>query len=193
VRFADALAHPTWRMGPRITVDSATLANKGLEVIEAHRLFGVPLDRVKVLLHRESRVHAIVRTVDGTLHLEASTPDMRIPIQNALTHPEVLPSAVPWLDLSVGKLEFSVVDRTRYPMLDLAFEAAAAGPAHTVVYNAGDEAAVEAFSRNHIPFTRIATLVAELLSLDWPGRVDTVEEVLAVDRAARARAMEKLH
>ena len=192
VRFADALAHPTWRMGPRITVDSATLANKGLEVIEAHRLFGVPLERVKVLLHRESRVHAMVRTVDGTLHLEASTPDMRIPIQNALTHPEVLPSAVPWLDLSVGKLEFSGVDRTRYPMLDLAFEAAAAGPAHTVVYNAADEAAVEAFSRNDIPFTRIATLVAELLSLEWPGRADTVEEVLAVDRAARARAMEML-
>ncbi len=118
---------------------------------------------------------------------------MRIPIQNALTYPEVLPSAVPWLDLSVGKLEFSAVDRARYPMLDLAFEAAAAGPAYTVVYNAGDEAAVEAFSRNDIPFTRIATLVAELLSLDWPGRVDTVEEVLAVDRAARARAMERLH
>jgi 1-deoxy-D-xylulose-5-phosphate reductoisomerase len=192
VRYADALAHPTWRMGPRITVDSATLANKGLEVIEAHRLFGVPLDRVKVLLHRESRVHAMVRTVDGTLHLEASTPDMRIPIQNALTHPEVLRTEVPWLDLSVGKLEFSSVDRTRYPMLDLAFEAAAAGPAYTIVYNAGDEAVVEAFSRNDIPFTRIATLVAELLSLEWPGRADTVEEVLAVDRAARARAMELL-
>jgi 1-deoxy-D-xylulose-5-phosphate reductoisomerase len=192
VRFADALAHPTWRMGPRITVDSATLANKGLEVIEAYRLFGVPLDRVKVLLHRESRVHAMVRTVDGTLHLEASTPDMRIPIQNALTHPAVLSSAVPWLDLSAGKLEFSTVDRERYPMLDLAFEAAAAGPAHTVVYNAGDEAAVEAFSRNAIPFTRIATLVAELLSLEWPGRADTVDEVLAVDHAARARARERL-
>jgi 1-deoxy-D-xylulose-5-phosphate reductoisomerase len=192
VRFADALAHPTWRMGLRITVDSATLANKGLEVIEAHRLFGVPLDRVKVLLHRQSRVHAMVRTVDGTLHLEASTPDMRIPIQNALTHPEVLRTEVPWLDLSVGKLEFSSVDRTRYPMLDLAFEAAAAGPAYTIVYNAGDEAAVEAFSRNDIPFTRIATLVAELLSLEWPGRADTVEEVLAVDRAARARAVERL-
>jgi 1-deoxy-D-xylulose-5-phosphate reductoisomerase len=192
VRFADVLAHPTWRMGPRITVDSATLANKGLEVIEAHRLFGVPLDRVKVLLHRESRVHAVVRTVDGTLHLEASTPDMRIPIQNALTYPEVLPSAVPWLDLAAGKLEFSSVDRGRYPMLDLAYSAAAAGPAHPVVFNAGDETAVEAFRRGAIPFLRIPSLVEELLSLDWPGRADTVDEVLAVDREARALATERL-
>jgi 1-deoxy-D-xylulose-5-phosphate reductoisomerase len=192
VRFADALAHPTWRMGPRITVDSATLANKGLEVIEAHRLFGVPLDRVKVLVHRQSRVHAMVRTVDGTLHLEASTPDMRIPIQNALTHPEVLPTRVPWLDLAGGKLDFEPVDHDRYPMLDLAYQAAAAGPAHTIVYNAGDEAAVEAFRGGAIPFTRIAALVAELLALAWPGRVATVDEVLAVDREARARAAERL-
>jgi 1-deoxy-D-xylulose-5-phosphate reductoisomerase len=192
VRCADALAHPTWRMGPKITVDSATLANKGLEVIEAHRLFGVPLERVKVLLHRQSRVHAAVRTVDGTLHLEASTPDMRVPIQNALTHPDVLPSRVPWLDLAIGKLDFESVDHGRYPMLGLAYQAAAAGPAHTVVYNAADETVVEAFRRDAIPFARIATLVAELLSLAWPGRVETVDEVLAVDREARLRAQERL-
>jgi 1-deoxy-D-xylulose-5-phosphate reductoisomerase len=192
VRFADALAHPTWRMGPKITVDSATLANKGLEVIEAHRLFGVPLDRVKVLVHRQSRVHAAVRTVDGTLHLEASTPDMRIPIQNALTYPEVLPTRVPWLDLATGKLDFEAVDPGRYPMLDLAYRAARGGSALPIVYNAGDEAAVEAFRLDAIPFRRIASLVEELLSLAWPSRVDTADEVLAVDREARARAAERL-
>ncbi len=192
VRFADALAHPTWRMGPKITVDSATLANKGLEVIEAHRLFGVPLDRVKVLVHRQSRVHAAVRTVDGTLHLEASTPDMRIPIQNALTYPEVLPTRVPWLDLATGKLDFETVDPGRYPMLDLAYRAARGGPALPIVYNAGDEAAVEAFRHDAIPFLRIPSLVEELLSLAWPSRVDTADEVLAVDREARARAAERL-
>jgi 1-deoxy-D-xylulose-5-phosphate reductoisomerase len=179
-------------MGPKITVDSATLANKGLEVIEAHRLFGVPLERVKVLVHRASRVHAMVRTVDGTLHLEASTPDMRIPIQNALTYPEVLPTRVPWLDLEAGKLEFSAVDRERYPMLDLAFRAAAGGPALPVVYNAANEAAVEAFRCDAIPFPRIPSLVEQLLSLDWPSRAETADEVLAVDREARARAQERL-
>ncbi|MCX7029955.1 MAG: 1-deoxy-D-xylulose-5-phosphate reductoisomerase [Spirochaetes bacterium] len=192
VRFADALAHPTWRMGPKITVDSATLANKGLEVIEAHRLFGVPLDRVKVLVHRDSRVHAMVRTVDGTLHLEASTPDMRIPIQNALTHPDVLPTRVPWLDLAAGKLEFEPVDAGRYPMLDLAYRAAGSGPALPIVFNAADEVAVEAFHHDAITFLRISSLVEEVLSLAWPARVDTVEEVLAVDREARSRAAERL-
>ena len=192
VRFADALVHPTWRMGPKITVDSATLANKGLEVIEAHRLFGVPLDRVKVLVHRQSRVHAAIRTVDGTLHLEASTPDMRIPIQNALTYPDVLPSRVPWLDLAAGKLDFEPVDPRRYPMLDLAYRAARGGPALPIVYNAGDEAAVEAFRRDAIAYPRIPSLVEELLSLEWPARVETLDEVLAVDREARARASERL-
>lgn len=192
VRFADALAHPTWRMGPRITVDSATLANKGLEVIEAHRLFGVPLERVKVLLHRESRVHAAVRTVDGTLHLEASTPDMRIPIQNALTYPDVLPNRVPWLDLAAGKLEFEPVDPGRYPMLELAYDAARGGPGLPIVYNAADEVAVEAFRRGLIPFRRLPLLVEELLSLAWPALVETVDEVLAVDREARSRAQERL-
>ena len=192
VRFADALAHPTWRMGPKITVDSATLANKGLEVIEAHRLFGVPLDRIRVLVHRQSRIHAGVRTVDGTWHLEASTPDMRIPIQNALTHPDVLPTRVPWLDLAAGKLEFEPVDHERFPLLGLAYRAAAGTAALPVVYNAADEVAVEAFSRDAIPFLRIRAIVEEALSLSWPSRVDTLEEVLAVDREARARTSERL-
>ena len=192
ITIEDALAHPTWKMGPKITVDSATLANKGLEVIEAHRLFGVPLDRVKVVLHRQSRVHAAVRTVDGTLHLEASTPDMRIPIQNALTYPDVLPSRVPWLDLAAGKLDFEPVDPRRYPMLDLAYRAARGGPALPIVYNAGDEAAVEAFRRDAIPYLRIPALVEELLSLAWPACVESVDAVLAVDREARARAAERL-
>ena len=191
-RFTDALAHPTWRMGPKITVDSATLANKGLEVIEAHRLFGVPVERVKVIVHRESRVHAAVRTVDGTLHLEASTPDMRLPIQNALTHPDVLPSPVPWLDLAAGKLDFEAVDADRYPMLGLAYRAAAGSAALPIVYNAANETAVEAFARDAIPFLRIPSLVEEVLSLAWSRRVDTADEVLAVDAEARARATELL-
>jgi 1-deoxy-D-xylulose-5-phosphate reductoisomerase len=192
VRFADALAHPTWNMGPKITVDSATLANKGLEVIEAHRLFGVDLDRIRVLVHRASRVHAGVRTVDGTWHLEASTPDMRIPIQNALTWPEVLPTGVPWLDLAAGKLEFEPVDPSRYPLLELAVRAAGGAPALPIVYNAADEVAVEAFRRDAIPFTRIADVVAAALARTWTSPADTLSEVLAVDREARARAAEAL-
>jgi 1-deoxy-D-xylulose-5-phosphate reductoisomerase len=115
---------------------------------------------------------------------------MRIPIQNALTYPDVLPGRVPWLDLAAGKLEFEPVDPERYPLLGLAYRAAAGASPLPIVYNAADEVAVEAFRRDAIPFLRIPAVVEEMLSLDWPSRADTLEEVLAVDLAARRRAAE---
>jgi 1-deoxy-D-xylulose-5-phosphate reductoisomerase len=191
MRAADALRHPTWRMGPKITVDSATLANKGLEVIEAHRLFGIALDAIQVLIHPESQVHAMVRTVDGTLHAELSTPDMRIPIQNALTFPVLKRTQVDWLDLAGKRLGFSAVRQERYPMLGLAYAAARRSPAHPIVYNAANEIAVGLFMNDTIPFTAIAGIVEEALSLEWNASCDSVAEVLAVDAEARRRTRDQ--
>ncbi len=186
------LAHPTWRMGQRITIDSATLANKGLEVIEAQRLFHVPVERVRVLLHPPSLVHAMVRTVDGTLHMEASTPDMRIPIQNALTWPEVIGSRVPPLELAGRALEFRHVEVARYPMLALAYRAASGPLVLPIAYNAADEVAVAAFAAGEIPFTGIARAVEQVLDRPWAGSASSAGEVLAVDAEARARAREAI-
>jgi 1-deoxy-D-xylulose-5-phosphate reductoisomerase len=187
VRLGDALRHPTWKMGRKITVDCATMANKGLEVIEAHQLFKLPTSRIKVLIHPQSQVHSLLRTVDGTLHAELSSPDMRIPIQNALTWPEVVPSPVPWLE--PGCLTFFPVDHERYRMLDLAY-AASAGAALSIVFNAANEFAVSRFIEDAIPFAAIPSVVEEALSLGWTERCDSIESVLAVDAEARCRTGE---
>ena len=186
-RLADVLRHPTWKMGRKITVDCATMANKGLEVIEAHLLFKVPTSRIKVLIHPQSQVHSLLRTVDGTLRAELSAPDMRIPIQNALTWPEVVPNPVPWLDPSC--LTFLPVDHKRYPMLDLAY-AASATAVHPIVFNAANEVAVSRFIEDAIPFTVISTVVEQVLSLEWAEPCDSLESVLAVDAEARRRTGE---
>jgi 1-deoxy-D-xylulose-5-phosphate reductoisomerase len=192
MKAADALKHPTWRMGKKITVDSATLANKGLEVIEAHRLFGIALDHIRILIHPESFVHGLVRTIDGTLHAELSTPDMRIPIQNALTAPELRPSAVPWLELAGRSLGFQPVRPERSPMLGLAYAAARRSPAHPIVYNAANEVAVGLFLSDAIPLAGIAAMTEDALALSWTESCDTLEEILAVDAAARRRAREHM-
>jgi 1-deoxy-D-xylulose-5-phosphate reductoisomerase len=192
VTYADTLAHPTWKMGPKITVDSASMANKGLEVIEAYRLFGVPLSRIRVLMHPQSLVHSIVRTVDGTLHAEASTTDMRIPIQNALTFPRLRPSAVEWLDLAGKNLSFTPLDPSRSPMVGLAYRAAELSAAYPIVYNAVNEAAVEAFTRGRIPFMGIPRAVERALGLPWGPVPATIAQVLEIDGAARAGAKEFL-
>jgi 1-deoxy-D-xylulose-5-phosphate reductoisomerase len=190
VTFADALNHPTWNMGPKITVDSSSMANKGLEVIEAHRLFKVGVDRIRVLMHPQSYIHSMVRTADGTLHAEVSTPDMRIPIQNALTYPDVRPNGVEWLEMAGKSLTFRAVDLGRYPMLALAYRCLDLSPAHPIVYNAANEIAVSAFMCGALGFSGIGELVEKALSLDWGSSPETVEEVLAVDAAARAKTRE---
>jgi 1-deoxy-D-xylulose-5-phosphate reductoisomerase len=192
VRFADALRHPTWKMGAKITVDSATMANKGLEVIEAHRLFGIALSRIRVLIHPQSLVHSLVRTVDGTLHAECSTPDMRIPIQNALTFPATRANEVDPLDLIGRSLTFLPVDPLKYRMLDLAYQAAGLSGAHPIVYNAANEVAVAAFMEDAIPFTAIAAVVEDVLEGSAGGEPATVEDVLAVDAQARRLAEKRM-
>jgi 1-deoxy-D-xylulose-5-phosphate reductoisomerase len=192
VRLADALRHPTWKMGAKITVDSATMANKGLEVIEAHRLFGIALPRIRVLIHPQSLVHSLVRTVDGTLHAECSTPDMRIPIQNALTFPAVRANEVAPLDLIGKGLTFMPVDPVKYRMLDLAYRAADLSAAHPIVYNAANEVAVAAFMEDAIPFTSISSIVEDVLERVDGAEPASVEDVLAVDAEARRRAVERM-
>jgi 1-deoxy-D-xylulose-5-phosphate reductoisomerase len=190
VTLQDALKHPTWKMGPKITVDSSSMANKGLEIIEAHRLFGVSLDRIRVLIHLQSHVHSMVRTLDGTLHAEISTADMRIPIQNALTYPAVRRNGVERLDLAGRSLSFEPVDLEKYRMLALAYRAAESSPAHTIVYNAANEVAVSAFMRGALSFTGIPDAVERALSSGCGPSPNTVSDVLDIDRAARAKTRE---
>jgi 1-deoxy-D-xylulose-5-phosphate reductoisomerase len=190
VTLEDALRHPTWKMGPKITVDSATMANKGLEVIEAHRLFGAELRKIRVLIHPQSYVHAMVRTRDGTLHAEIYTTDMRIPIQNALTYPDMLRGRVEWLDLAGKTLDFGRADPARYPMLALAYRAAEGSPAHPIVYNAANEEAVSAFMAARLSFTGIPDVVERALSRSWTGSVSDVAEILEIDAASRMAARE---
>ncbi len=173
-----ALQHPTWRMGTKITIDCATLANKGLEVIEAHYLFGVAPEQIKVLLHPQSYVHSLVRTIDGSLYAQLGTPDMRVPIQNALTYPECHPSATPALDLCGQLLSFQALDEKRFRMISLAYEALRLGEPAPIVYNAANEVAVAAFTRQEIGFLDIAALVEEVLARDWGGPPTSFAEVL---------------
>ncbi len=187
-----ASSHPNWSMGRKITIDSASMANKGLEVIEAVRLFGFAPSCVKVLVHPQSYVHALVRTTDGSLYAQISDPDMRVPIQNALTWPEQLPCAWGRLDLAGRSLDFRRPEPERYPLLALAYRAVAAGEGHTVAYNAADEIAVAAFEAGRIRFTDISSIVEAALSLDWPSRLDDLGSIFEVDsrsRAAAARAI----
>lgn len=189
---ADALRHPRWEMGEKISIDSATLMNKGLEVIEACRLFGFGLDRVDVMVHPQSIVHSVVEFVDGTMMAHLSRPDMRLPIAAALYYPEK--PALPWprLDLTeVGRLEFSPPDRARFPALDLACRAEAAGGGTSAVLNAANEVAVQSFLDGRIRFPEIVSVTAQVV--DGHRRVEgelTIEKVLALDGSARRRAEE---
>jgi 1-deoxy-D-xylulose-5-phosphate reductoisomerase len=185
VTVEQALNHPRWSMGPKVTVDSATLMNKGLEVIEAHHLFGVPLDRVAVCIHPQSVVHSVVEFVDGSLKAQLGRPDMRLPIAVALCYPDRLPDAVPPTSLEeVGGLEFHAFDEARFPSVRLAREAAAAGAGHPAVLNAANEEAVNGFLAQDIPFSGIVTTVERALSA-FPGCGDTMQDILEADRWAR--------
>ncbi len=184
----EALKHPNWSMGQKITIDSATLMNKGLEVIEAHWLFGLPVDRVDVIIHPQSIIHSLVEYVDGSVLAQLGVPDMRVPIQYALTYPERQPNMVPRLSLEqLTGLTFEAVDREKFPCLDLAYEAAAAGGSSAAVLNAANEVAVQRFLNRRIGFDEIPTLIRKALDAHPRRAVGSVEDVLEVDREVRRR------
>jgi 1-deoxy-D-xylulose-5-phosphate reductoisomerase len=189
VTAAEALAHPTWSMGEKITIDSATLMNKGLEVIEAHHLFGIPYEAVEVVVHPQSIVHGLVRFRDGALLAHAGLPDMRVPISWALTHPHRASTAVQSLDLSAPlSLDFEPADVATFRCLALAREAGMAGGTAPCVLNAANEVAVRAFLDGRIGFLDIAAVVEEALGQVAPEPVTSLEQVLDADRRARAAA-----
>jgi 1-deoxy-D-xylulose-5-phosphate reductoisomerase len=186
VRPAEALAHPTWSMGPKITVDSATLMNKGLELIEAHFLFGLPYERIEVVLHPTSVVHALVRFRDGAALAHLGYPDMRVPISYALTYPERAATPVAPLDLSAPLiLEFAPPDERAFPSLALARAAGEAGGTAPCVLNAANEVAVAAFLDGEIPFLGIPDVVDRTLSAVETAPARDLDDLLAVDAEAR--------
>jgi 1-deoxy-D-xylulose-5-phosphate reductoisomerase len=191
---AEALRHPNWSMGPKITIDSATLMNKGLELIEAHYLFGQPAERLSVLIHPQSIIHGLVTFADGYTLAALSAPDMRTPIAHCLAWPQSSPGAGRRLDVAtLSKLEFEVPDETRFPALALARQALAAGGAATNILSAANEIAVLAFLEGRIGFLEIAGIVADTLSgsAELVGRdPGTIEEAVALDMEARRRASE---
>jgi 1-deoxy-D-xylulose-5-phosphate reductoisomerase len=182
---AEALAHPTWSMGPKITIDSATLANKGLEVIEAHFLFGVPYESIEVVIHPPSIVHGIVRFRDGAAIAHLGYPDMRVPISYALTYPARATTPVPPLDLTAGSLEFHEPDVDTFPLLALAREAGERGGTYPCAFNAANEVAVQAFLDGRIGFLEIASLVEDVLARVEGAPARDVDELVEADRQAR--------
>ncbi|HXH28096.1 MAG TPA: 1-deoxy-D-xylulose-5-phosphate reductoisomerase, partial [Candidatus Polarisedimenticolia bacterium] len=188
---AEALKHPTWEMGPKISIDSATLMNKGLEVIEAHWLFGLPGERIDVVLHPQSSVHSMVEMVDGSVICQMGVPDMRGPIQYALGYPERFAGPVPAPDLSAPRtLEFYPVEAGRFPCLRLAYDALKAGGTAPAVLNAANEVAVQAFLDGRLAFPAIARLVAAVLERHRPAPVGSIEDVMQADAHGRRAAGE---
>jgi len=187
-----ALAHPTWNMGPLVTINSATLVNKGLEVIEAHLLFGFGLDRIDVVVHPQSIVHSMVEFSDGATIIQASPPDMRLPISLGLAWPDRVPEAAPGLDWSAAAAwTFEPLDDAAFPAVALARAAAAAGGTAPAVYNAANEECVAGFLAGSISFTRIVDTVAQIVSEhDARGTITSVSDVFTVDAWARRRARE---
>ncbi len=192
VRIEDALIHPNWNMGAKITVDSATMANKGLEVIEAHHLFDIPVSAIKVLIHPQSYIHSLIRTSDGFIYAQLSQPDMRLPIQNALTYPGLEPSCLEAFDLTGKSLSFAAVDPHKYRLLSLAYGAAEQAGGYPIAYNAANEVAVDRFLSRDISFLEITQLVEQVLQVDWKVPVEEIEAILQVDREARIKAVEIL-
>ena len=183
-----ALKHPTWVMGRRITIDSATMLNKGLEIIEACRLFDVPPSQVRVTVHPQSTVHSLVEYVDGSILAQISVTDMRLPILYALAYPERPASTLTFDLAALRHLDFAEPDFDRFPCLRLAYEAAERGGAHCIALNAADEVAVEAFLERRIPFMGIPRTIEKVLALTPQAHPATIAEVLATDREARQRA-----
>ena len=188
---ADALKHPTWQMGPKITIDSATLMNKGLEVIEAHWLFGVPASAIDVVVHPQSIVHSLVEFTDGSMLAQLGTTDMRLPIQYAFSYPERWATPVPHLDLArAGTLEFQPPAWDEFPCLRLAFRALEAERSLPIVLNAANEVAVAAFLEGRLRFPAISDVIGAAMDAHTPSPVDTLAAVRAVDTWARAHAVE---
>ncbi len=185
VTVDDALNHPTWRMGKKITIDSATMANKGLEVIEAQQLFGFDLEKIRVVIHRESKIHSFIRTIDGVLYAQVSNPDMRMPINNALSYPRLRAADYGRLDFTNFVLSFDEVDYRKYRMLKLAYEAARMGNAYRIVYNAANEVAVSGFVSGRIGFLEIPVIVERVMDMDWSVESFDLEDILRVDREGR--------
>jgi 1-deoxy-D-xylulose-5-phosphate reductoisomerase len=189
VDVEDALAHPTWAMGPKITVDSATLANKGLELLEAHFLFGVPYDRIEVVVHPSSIVHGLVRFRDGASLAHLGYPDMSVPISFALTYPERAATEVPRLELAAGlTLEFFAPDLDTFPLLALARQAGERGGTFPCAFNAANEVAVAAFLDGRLPFLGIAEVVEETLAAVDGAPARDLDDLVEADAAARTLA-----
>ena len=185
ITVEQALRHPTWIMGRRITIDSATLLNKGLEIIEACRLFDLSPSAVHVTVHPQSAVHSLVEFVDGSILAQLSVTDMRLPILYALSYPERVPSELTFDMAALGELNFEPPDFKRFPCLGLAYQAAQAGGAACIALNAADEIAVEAFLEGIIPFTAIPRTIESVLEVTPPSHPETIQEVLQLDEEAR--------
>lgn len=189
VTVEEALKHPNWSMGPKVTIDSATMMNKGLEVIEAHWLFDLPYDQIEVLIHEESIVHSMVVFKDNAVLAQLGTPDMKVPIQYALTYPNRYPLQTEPLDLAkIGKLHFREADLVRYPCLKLAIKAGRTGGTMPTVLNAANEVAVEMFLRSEISFLEIEQVIEETLAAHHPVNDPSLEEIEEADRWARRMA-----
>ena len=193
VTLEQALNHPTWDMGPKITIDSATLANKGLEVIEANQLFDLPKEKINVVIHPQSLIHSFVQTKDGDLYAQISKPDMRHPILTALTYPDVIENSLDKIDFSKAfQMEFYPPRFDDFPMLNLAYKALEKGGSYSIVYNAVNEIAVAAFRNKQIKFTDISKIVEKIMNLDWSKTCTEIEEVVQIDYQARNMALQAL-
>jgi 1-deoxy-D-xylulose-5-phosphate reductoisomerase len=192
ITVEEALNHPTWKMGQRITIDSATLMNKGFEVIEACRLFGLAPSRVKVIVHPQSTIHSLVEFVDGSLLAQLSVTDMRLPILYALTWPERIPSELRYSVNDLRHLDFRQPDMQKFPCLALAYEAAEAGGAKTVALNAADEVAVAAFLEGSLGFDEIPRVIRDVLKETAPRHPESIRDVLMMDTEARRLARDRV-
>lgn len=191
VSIDDALNHPNWSMGKKITIDSATMMNKGLEVIEARWLFDVPVEQISVVIHPQSIIHSMVEYRDGCVMAQMGVPDMKAPIAYALTYPERVPAGVRGLNLTdVGSLSFFEPDNQRFPALALAYRAVNDGESMPAVMNAANEVAVEAFLTGRIRFTEIAAVIEKTMDAHQPHVLNSIEEVLNTDRWGRSKAKE---
>ena len=189
--WRDALAHPVWSMGSKITIDSATLMNKALEIVEAGRLFRMDADKIDTVIHPQSLIHSMVEFVDGSVMAQLSKPDMRFAIQYAMTYPQRVNGALEALDFrKLGKLEFAEVDRAKYPSVDMAYAALRAGGTLPAVMNAANEVAVDAFCREKITLPQIWSCVAEVMQKHNVQQLDCLETAISADAEARIRAAE---
>ena len=192
ISVEQALNHPTWKMGRRITIDSATLMNKGFEVIEACRLFHLPPAKVEVIVHPQSTIHSMVEFVDGSILAQFSVTDMRLPILYALTYPDRIPSDMRFAVSDLRHLDFSPPDLKKFPCLRLAYEAAEVGGAKTVALNAADEVAVAAFLEGSIRFDEIPRIIEEVLQATDSGRLESIAQVLEADAEARSQTQKRI-